>query len=775
MDIDFCRTIPGEGPKDCIMALVGEAPGSTEIALGRPFVGGAGNVLNTKLHLSGIARQRCYITNIIKYKLPDNDFSKLWRGKTPLPELVNARDSLLQELDELNTNVIVALGNNPMWALTGKTGIKKWRGSVLQCALPSGRVVKVIPTYHPAAVLREWELGAQLGFDLKKAARESTTPHITITDRHLIIAPTITDIYSFVEQSTSTGALAFDIETSPSSITCISFSFSPDIAISIPTTEYYWGSFSALREVLHIIDDLLRTPNVVKIGHNMTFDIQYLWRFFGILPSKPWFDTMIAHHSCYSELPKALSFLTSIYTNEPYYKDDLKVWQTGSTTDDVLWMYNAKDSAITLECYYALKQRMDLLETRGTFDYMMQLLEPLLFMMLNGMNICWDTVKDHKKCYLKKLTEKEGLFSSKYGDINPYSPKQVSLLAYDTLGLKPIMKDGKVTTDKKALDKLATKSPDIASVADIRHERKMISTYLEFDVDKVDGKFRFSLNSTGTETGRLSSSKSVFDCGYNIQNIPKNLRDIFIPTKGMMFTQADLKGAEAMFVAYDSDDPVLIKLIEENKNIHTFTAFLIWGADEEHVKMDKAYYDSIGRDTESMYFRAKKVRHSGNYMGSWVTLSEQLKIPAAEAKTLLNKFLDNSPNLRKWHQKIITKVKSTGVLTTPLGRKRLFFGRLGDKLFREAIAYRPQETVAHVLNLGIINVYNGLCKEHHDISIVNQVHDSMLIQHPVSKADLVAEALPKLMRVDLCVNNHNFFIPIELEQGFDWYNMEEVR
>jgi DNA polymerase-1 len=754
------------------MALIGEAPGAEEEIQGRPFVGTAGNILNLKLHKIGVSRQQCYITNVVKVRPTGNDFSVFWKGTRPKPELWEWRNKLLEELDELQTNIFVPLGSNALWALTGQTKIGKYRGSIMSCTLPSGRVVKVIGTYHPAAVAREWKLGAIMIFDLTKALKESASPEINLPNRNLIIAPTLGDTINYLSLIPNSSAFSYDIETSYSGIECISFSYFPESAISIPTTIKYWGSLSIIRSVIELINGALINNNVIKVGQNISFDIQYLMRVFNILPSKPWADTMIMSHSCYSELPKALDFLTSIYTNEPYYKDDLKLWRTGETTDETLWRYNAKDAAVTLECYYELLNEMDELNVRGTYDFMMELLEPLLFMMVKGVRVDTKKIEEYKKTFLVRLSKSEGLFKQKYGDINVNSPKQLMGLV-DKLGLKCPTKDGKPTTNKEAIEKLAIKSPEFKEVLGVRESRKLISTYLESEVDAETGRWHCSFNSTGTETYRLSSSEGVFKTGGNMQNIPTPIRDIVIPDDSMIFTNADLIGAEAMIVAYITNDPLLINLFQEGKNIHIFTANMIWGLSEEEVKDDKDKCESGNRHTESKYFKAKRIRHSGNYLASWMSLMHQLKIPAYEAKKLLQKFYDASPNLVKWHYEIADKLKRDRTIVTPTGRKRIFFGRYSSELIRQVVAFIPQETVVTVLNQGIINIYNTLCKEYRDVEVLLQVHDSVLIQHSPDKVDYIHKRLKELMKVDLTINGRTFYIPVEIKSGYNWRDLKK--
>lgn len=766
------KIVSAEGPLKCLMAIVGEAPGADEELIGRPVVGSAGAILDHKLHQCDIARQECYITNVVKVRPPKNDFSIFWTGRRPTLELLEWRGKLIDELSTLDTNIIVALGANALWALTGQSQIGKWRGSILSTTLKGERVVKVIGSYHPAAMLREWNMGPILQLDLMRAKEEAKSPELNLPQRTYLIAPTANDVYNEATNLIQADEVSFDIETSPNFIECISFAYKEDRAISIPLTPHYWGGITNLRQILIAIEAILRSPGE-KIGQNISYDIQYLIRFHHILPSKPWFDTMLAQHSCYSEMPKGLDFLASIYTREPYYKDDLKIWIGKLSSIEKLWEYNAKDSAVTLEVKHKLEKELSDLNAWHTYNFAMSLLEPLLFMMLRGVKVDKEITEKHYKEYQLRIDDLRSKFKEKFGDINPRSSKQIFDLAYNKLKLKPVTRKGKATTDAKAIEKLAITSPALALVAKIRSEETIVSNYLKMQLDKIDERLRCSFNSTGTETRRLSSSKSVFGSGRNLQNFPIKLRDIVVADEGKLLTEPDLSGAESRVVAYLSNDIHGIRIFESGGNIHRWTASIIWKMSEDEIEQDKKICEQEGRDTESKYFMTKKLRHSVEKYGSWVTVSEQLRITAAKAKLLIDKFYELNPNLLNWFRTVETKLSQTRTITTPFGDKRIFYGRFGHQMVKDAVAHIAQDTVGKVINTGIVRIYNTLCKEYEDIEILLQVHDSVLIQHNEDRIDFIKEQLPLLMDVEIPLPDGKFFhIPIDVRSGKNWRDLK---
>jgi len=245
--------------------------------------------------------------------------------------------------------------------------------------------------------------------------------------------------------------------------------------------------------------------------------------------------------------------------------------------------------------------------------------------------------------------------------------------------------------------------------------------------------------------------------------------------EGMVFTEADLKGAEAFVVAALCDDEYLFNLMQTGGNVHTYTATeIIWpGLTKEEVEKDKKRCKILGVETESKYYQAKKTRHSGNYLIGPYTLGMDLKIPTAEAEMLLQNFYDRSPKLAEWHSEVeMTMRRNQNVLITPMGRRRQFFGRPGPDLLKEAVAFIPQSTVSDVLNTGLIRVYNELCAVYKCINIILQVHDSILIQHPPEMTMFVYDMMKKLMKVNLEIKDRKFYIPIELKTGANWRDMK---
>lgn len=319
------------------IALVGEAWGAEEAEARAPFVGASGKLLNEMLASAGISRGECFVTNVFNFHPPKNDIEFFFGGakdhvdktlpkfgtKYLLKKWRPEVDRLYRELKEVHPHVIIALGNTPSWALLGQTAISKIRGYI--ASSPYG---KVLPAYHPAAILREWYLRPCIIMDFKKALRESASPDIRRPKRTIYVEPTLQDL-SFFEAEFLHGAqeICIDIETSPKhqQITCIGFAPSKDVALVVPFWDWrhpgwaYWPTLVEEQAAWQWCKHIIESP-VAKLNQNILFDAYYLWAAYGIEMRNISDDTMLQHHSMFPESQKDLGFLASLYTDEMSWK-----------------------------------------------------------------------------------------------------------------------------------------------------------------------------------------------------------------------------------------------------------------------------------------------------------------------------------------------------------------------------------------------------------------------------------------------------------------------
>lgn len=243
-------------------------------------------------------------------------------------------DRLGDEILAVDPNLIICLGNTPLWALAGRTGVSKLRGTTRY----SSHCVadfKLLSVYHPAAVLREWSHRPTSIIDFGKAIYESEYPEIRRPDCDIWIEPTLDDIETFInDYIIGCDLLSVDIETSGTRVTCIGFAPRDDIAIVIPLDDEraagrsYWPTLADEIRCWGLIRRVLEDVAIKKLFQNGLYDIAFLLRAYGIGVRGAKEDSMLCHHALQPEALKGLGYLGSIYTDFGAWKSERKIKET---------------------------------------------------------------------------------------------------------------------------------------------------------------------------------------------------------------------------------------------------------------------------------------------------------------------------------------------------------------------------------------------------------------------------------------------------------------
>lgn len=326
------------GPRPCKVAIVGEAPGEQEEITGIPFMGAAGQELNQLLIEAGMERKDIFLTNFLLCRPPDNKFALFTCSKKEagpgydyapidglryldpafLPNLARLRG----ELETAAPNLVIAMGAKAAWALLGTSKIRAIRGTVAESSLIPG--LKVLPTFHPAYLFRDWSARPVILTDLIKAAREKEFPDVRRPERRVYFDPTLSDLRDWCGLLQKASVLGIDIETRWRQITCIGFAPSPDKAYVIPFCDRrrangsYWETLEDELFAWECVR-LLIESDIPKLFQNGLYDLQYLAKM-GFCPRNLADDTLILHHALFPEMKKDLGFLGSVYTNEASWK-----------------------------------------------------------------------------------------------------------------------------------------------------------------------------------------------------------------------------------------------------------------------------------------------------------------------------------------------------------------------------------------------------------------------------------------------------------------------
>lgn len=533
--------VPDEGPEDASILMLGEAPGEIEEFEKRPFVGESGKLLRSTIGRADTG-YKIRFANRCHYRPQGNKFEHLIDS----PQLAEGDRQLEEYITTHRPNVVVALGAKALEFLTGKKGIFAWRGSVLSSNRDTiNPPIKVIPTFHPAAVLRDRTLLPIFDGDIRRALLDSTTPDLNLPQRTYIVDPRGIELENITEELCESDFVSVDIESVKKSthILCVGFANNPNKGVCIVNRED--------AQTQNSIQRILASP-VKKIFHFGTFDTEML-HLNGHETQNYYWDTLVAQHVLNAELPRGLDFLTSIYTREPYYKasgrseipGDQKSWGT-KVDKQKLWIYNCKDVCVTIEI--ALQQMQELVDEDDidTFKYEMELIEVGQTIGRTGM-LCdmerrqlFETALYWRWAKLQNIME---LLCGK--DVNVRSPKLKELLYGDfKLPVRRNRKGG-VTTDEDAIVSLITYTTDyynglkqeaaradwkrklliLKAILEIRGLRVLLSNYVKAKISG-DNRYRSTYKYSSTETGRGAAERYVDGTGVNSQTFSRGYVEI---------------------------------------------------------------------------------------------------------------------------------------------------------------------------------------------------------------------------------------------------------
>jgi DNA polymerase I len=424
-------------------------------------------------------------------------------------------------------------------------------------------------------------------------------------------------------------------------------------------------------------------------------------------------------------------------------------------------VYNGLDCCVTYDVFNGLYHQLDN-HTGGTYAFSKALQAPTLEMRCRGVLVDdqrksevideYFEIMERVERQLNRIVfEGVGLES-----FNWRSHADLRRLFYDALGIPPIRKQGRPTTDRAAREKLAVYpiAQQLVSHINLLTTLGDKISVLRTAIDP-DGRIRSSYNIAGTSTGRFSSSASEFGTGGNLQNVEESLRSIFIADPGMKFAKCDAKSGESFAVGAIEwnlfNDPRYLDACESG-DPHTAVARICWPnlPWTGDLKRDKDIAETPYYRHYTYRFMCKKLGHGSNYGGQPQTLSEQAKLDISIVRDFQPKYFAAFPAHQRWQAHVDESLRRSGYLISLLGRKRWFFGRRNDPAtLREAIAYDPQSSLAELVNQAMLNIWRQ------DIaSIVMHDHDALTFMYPEHLED---EIIPKIMA--------NLVIPVELNNG----------
>ena len=521
-------------------------------------------------------------------------------------------------------------------------------------------------------------------------------------------------------------------------------------------------------KILDILRSFIESNEVNFIGQNIKYDALILKRH-NIKLNNIYFDTMIAESLIAPDKNSyKLDYLSMDYLNYKMVpiEDLIGDKQKQTSMEDVpledISFYACEDADVVFQIY---KIQEDILINKKIdklfFEVEVPLINVLVNIEYNGVYIDKDVVE--KLCFkikdkLKVLSVEIYSISGKEFNIN--SPKQLSEVLFDDLELKMFKKR---STSVEVLKKLISHHPIAEIILEFRHLNKLVNTYLEKLPKYINSKtqrIHTSFNQAIASTGRLSSTKP------NFQNIPiktdvgKSIRKAFKPINNKHIIMSfDYSQIELRILAHYSNEKKLIDAFNNNIDIHTRTAALIYGISNDDV-------DYSHRRV------AKIINYSIAYGAGPFRISEELKISIKEASMIIKNYFDRYPGIKKYIEDTIDFGTSNGYVETTLGRKRITLNlrssnrNIQEAEKRAAINMPIQGTASELIKIAMINIDNQLKNKKFKTKMILQVHDELIFEGPNDEKDEII-----LLVQDCMENAMEFKVPIEVDYncGDSWY------
>ena len=751
--------------------IVGEYPKEQDLVKSEPFAGGTGFELSKMLAEAKIHKESCFCTYVIDDRVPTGNITgliaetkskatsahMLLHGKYVTQQVIDGIARLKREIELVKPNVVCAMGNLALFALTGEWSAMAWRSSIMESTLIPG--LKVIPTYSPAMVVAQWYLRPIVVHDLKRVAKHQLLPKVARPDYKFQIRPTYLQALNTLHDLEDLPAgtpIGSDIETRAGHIACIAFAWSPTEALCVPlmcqhNDEGYW----TLEEETNLVLAMIRVLRKHRIiGQNWNYDAQYIFRHWHFLcPNVS--DTMIQHHSCFSNLEKNLAFLSSMYLEDHlYWKDDRTNWDTGpkGEGENVYWNYNCTDAARTLAIHGVLTNVIKSLGMEAVNAFQQRLAPKVLKSMIRGVRLDKEAQAALSMKIQDEVATREAWMTAVLGhELNIRSPKQMADFFYRQMAQKEVInrKSKSVSCDDEALHKIAEREPLLnpitRKIAELRSLGVFHSTFVQAATD-VDGRIRTSFNVCGTETYRFSSTKNAFGSGLNMQNIPKggetedegldlpNVRDLYIPDPGKTYFDIDLDSADLRIVTWESDCGWMKDHFKNGR--------------KPYIEVMREYYHDQTMDKKSHpreYAMFKSLCHGTNYLGTADGIAPRIGLLVHECERIQKWYFGLAPEIKKWQEDIKKQVAGRHFVQNVFGYRTYFFDRIEGTIFNQAVAWIPQSTVACLIN----RAYVAIDEELPDVEVLLQVHDSLVGQYDTWRGDAMLREIVKCSEIPL--------------------------
>ncbi len=577
-----------------------------------------------------------------------------------------------------------------------------------------------------------------------------------------------------VEKMMEKEIVAFDTETEglnalETDIVGISFSWQKGKGYYLPIK----NNKSVHEKSFEILRPFFESTEIIKVGHNIKFDIQVLHKY-NIKVSSPIYDTMVAHYLINPDMRHNLDTLSESYLNYSPISIESLIGKKGKNqismrdvSIDKITNYASEDADITLQLKGIFDKEIEVNNLNKIFyDIEIPMISVLSEMETEGIKIDTSYLEKLDKEFEEDLGKlKKEIFKKSGEEFNLNSPKQLGEILFDKLKLvsKPKKtKTGQYSTSEEVLSSLANDHKIIEDILEWRSLDKLQNTYVKSlpnEVSSLTNRVHSSFNQTVTTTGRLSSNNP------NLQNIPirtangQKIRRAFIPrNRDYTLMAADYSQIELRVIASMSNEENMIDAFVNNQDIHTMTASKIYNVNPENV-------------TREQRGNAKTVNFGIIYGVSAFGLSQQTDLNRSESKVMIDNYFLNYPGLKKYMSDQIDFARNNGYVETIMGRRRYLQNinsqnnMLRSGAERNAINAPIQGSAADIIKIAMININSELKKQSLKSKMLLQVHDELVFDVHKSEKDQIKDIVKTTMEsaVKLKVP-----LKIDLEFGKNW-------
>lgn len=409
------------------------------------------------------------------------------------------------------------------------------------------------------------------------------------------------------------------------------------------------------------------------------------------------------------------------------------------------------------------KQLQDIDSFELYTDLELPLVGILARMEATGIAVDVEILETQRDAFIEQVAEQERAARELAGDetLNLNSPKQLQTVLFETFEM-PKTKKTKTgySTAAKEIEQLAVNHPHPFLDHLLAHrEYQKMKTTLEGLIKTVqpDGRIHTTFNQTVASTGRLSSTEP------NLQNIPvrteagRQIRSAFIVgTEFETLMTADYSQIEMRVMAHLSEDPGLIEAYREGEDLHNYVGSKVFDVPVDEV-------------TSELRRRVKAMSYGLVYGLSAFGLSQQLGIPAREAKEIMESYFERFGGVKRYLDNVVEQARKDGYTATVFGRRRYLpelnsDNRLARENAERAALNAPiQGTAADIIKVAMIRVDRAL--EGMRSRVLLQVHDELVVEVAPGEADKVREILEREMDSAIELN-----VPLEVSAGAgkDW-------